>query len=548
MLTRRRFLELAARSVAASALGSSILSTAGSLAEASVKRKDGKPNILYIVNDHQAFYGHGTYGGPKISRPNFERLAAGGAEFTRAYCASPLCGPSRRTMLTGLFPHNHGEIKNDVNHAYDREIYLDILAENGYANYYFGKWHAGPGTAKDHHSRGFSFPSYNNPYTKPDYKDYLKRKNLPDFEVRIERSFLCSKEDAEKIRAENPDAPRAAVSGETYHCHGGFCNPHVTGVMTSPEETHEAIFLANLACEQLKNLASSGSDQPWSMRVDFWGPHAPYFASQRFRDLYDPARIPEYPSFKDDLSGKPELYKSEHNWPLNKGGKIIHPNPLPWSEWQKVLSLHYAQINLIDYAGGIILDMLDKLGLADDTLIIWSTDHGDAVACHGGHFDKDGYMPEEMLRIPMAVRWPGKIKPKQQLSSLVSNIDLAPTFLDAAGAGFSKPVDGQSLLPLCTGKSKQWRDDIMCETHGHYRNQAGRMVATDRYKYIWNDDDLEELYDLKTDPYEMKNLIKSTEHRDVLKEMRERLAKWQQKSGDNPMSPDSYYQKMKNPK
>lgn len=113
MLTRRRFLELAARSVAASALGSSILSTAGSLAEASVKRKDGKPNILYIVNDHQAFYGHGTYGGPKISRPNFERLAAGGAEFTRAYCASPLCGPSRRTMLTGLFPHNHGEIKNE---------------------------------------------------------------------------------------------------------------------------------------------------------------------------------------------------------------------------------------------------------------------------------------------------------------------------------------------------------------------------------------------------------------------------------------------------
>ena len=105
-----------------------------------------RPNILYLLNDHQAYYRHGWDNGPAVMRPNFNRLASGGISFNRAYSSCPLCGPVRRTMLTGLFPHNHGEIHNDTGHPFDREPYLDILAENGYRNYYYGKWHAGPGT------------------------------------------------------------------------------------------------------------------------------------------------------------------------------------------------------------------------------------------------------------------------------------------------------------------------------------------------------------------------------------------------------------------
>ncbi|MCX6343619.1 MAG: sulfatase-like hydrolase/transferase [Armatimonadetes bacterium] len=542
-LTRREFIKLTAKGAAATIAGASLLSIPGAvMAEASKKRR---PNILYILNDHQAFYGHGAYGGPKIRRPNFDRLASQGAEFSRAYCASPLCGPSRRTMLTGLFPHNHGEIKNDVNAPYDREVYLDILAQNGYRNFYYGKWHAGAGTAKDHHCEGFSNPSYNSPYNKPEYKDYLKEHGLPDFEVKIGRSFLNSPEEAKKIRAEKPDALRGAVPGEPYHVRGEWCNPHVTGVMTSPEATHEAMFLADLACKQLEELAKSKSDQPWSMRIDFWGPHPPYFASKRFLDMYDAASIPEYPNFKDDLKTKPNRYKSEANWPLHDGQRhIIQPNPLPWSQWQKALAMCYAQISLIDHAGGIIVDMLDKLGLDKDTLVVWSTDHGDAVACHGGHFDKDAYLPEEMMRIPMAVRFPGRIKPGQKRKELVGNIDLAPTFLAAAGLSFSKETDGRSLLPLCTGETKDWRKDLMCETHGHFKNELGRMVVTDQYKYVWNDGDMDELYDLTQDHYEMKNLIDSPTHKDILEDMKARLAKWQQQSHDDPKSPESPFQKL----
>ena len=149
-----------------------------------------KPNIIFILNDHQAYYGHGEMaGGPKIQRPNYEKFAGEGAKFTRAYCVSPLCSPARRSMLTGLFPHNHKEIKNETEHPFDREVYLDILAKEGYKNYYYGKWHAGPGNAFKHNCEGFSHHGYGGPYNKPEYREYLKKYGIKRPKIFIEHMF-----------------------------------------------------------------------------------------------------------------------------------------------------------------------------------------------------------------------------------------------------------------------------------------------------------------------------------------------------------------------
>ena len=481
-----------------------------------------KPNIVFLLNDHQAYYRHGWDGGPKIRRPNFDRLAGEGVSFQRAYCASPLCGPSRRTLLTGLFPHNHGETHNDTNHPMDCEVYLDLLARNGYRNYYYGKWHAGPGTAHDHHCQGFNYPSYNNPYTKPEYREYLKANSLPPFEVFIERTFDPWK--------------KGINAGELYHCDKAWCNEHAIGIVTTPKETHEAFFLANLACDKLRELAKSRNKKPFSLRVDFWGPHLPYFVTQEFADMYDPAEIPEYGNFRDDLRTKPEIYRSEAGLGLNKDGKLIVPNPLPWSEWQKVLARNYAHTTMIDGAGGMVLDTLDELGLSKNTIVVWTTDHGDAVACHGGHTDKSSYMPEEMVRIPLAIRYPGRIPPGQVMDRLVSNIDIAPTLLDAAGTAFEDKIDGKSLLPLSTSESDSWREDLMCETHGHYEYHVGRLLVTDRYKYVANKGQMDELYDLESDPYELKNRINASPYRDILTDLRARLATWQRRTEDKETS------------
>ena len=149
-----------------------------------------KPNILYLLQDHHAWYAHGEMvGGPKIQRPNLVEFAKEGVEFTRGYTACPLCGPARRTMLTGLYPHTHGEIKNESNHTYDQELYFHRLRQEGYNIYYFGKWHAGKGIPMDFGCEGFSVPAYGNPYITKEYKEYLKKRNLPHFQVKVEHCF-----------------------------------------------------------------------------------------------------------------------------------------------------------------------------------------------------------------------------------------------------------------------------------------------------------------------------------------------------------------------
>ncbi len=477
-----------------------------------------KPNIVFLLTDHQLHYRHGWDEGPRPQRPHFDRLAAGGVNFTRAYTACPLCMPARRTMLTGVFPHKHRLLKNGEAQAPSKhEVYLDHLAEAGYRNSYFGKWHAGPGCAYDHHCDGYSYTSYGNPYTTPEYAAYIKARGLPHAEHLVERVF-------------NRWQREPLEEGELYRSEAPWLSEAASGIMVTPKESHECFFLANLACDKLRELAKG--NQPFHLRVDFWGPHAPYFPTQEFVDLYDPKEIPEYPSFRDDLSNKPEVYRSEGNAPMKgPSGKIIVPNPLPWPEWQKVISRCYAHITMVDAAGGMILDALDELSLSDNTIVIWTTDHGDALACHGGHFDKASYMPEEMMRVPMAARWPGTIGSGQTSEKLVSLIDVAPTILDAAGAQFNNPVDGTSLVPISTGSGK-WRDDLMSETHGHGQDVQGRLLVTGRFKYIATRGQLHELYDLDADPYEMNNLINDPAHAAVLDEMRQRLRTWQKQTSD----------------
>lgn len=476
-----------------------------------------KPNILFILNDHQAYYGHGRLAGsPDIKRPNFEKLAAEGVKFTRAYTVSPVCGPARRSMLNGLYPHTHGEIKNDSNIPFEEETYLEKLAKAGYKNYYYGKWHAGPGTAHDHYCDGFSYESYGNPYVTPEYKQYLKNNNLPYFQVKVLHSFWV------KLK-----------KGDLYEPKLSMLTEDACGIMTTPKETHETFFLASLACNKLEQISCSKNKQPFHLRVDFWAPHQPFFPDQESFDKYNPNKIIEYPNFGDDLKTKPEIYRYDHHFRISKNNRIIYPNPLPWSEWQEILSCNYAEQTLLDEAGGIIINKLEELGLSNNTIVVWTADHGDSVACHGGHFDKNAYMPEEMVRIPLAIRYPGEIQKAQVCDELVSNLDLPLTFLEFAKTSFSKHVDGESLFPLLLQNEINWRKDLMCETHGHFTSHLGRLIVNKRYKYIYNEGDMDELYDLEEDPFEMNNLIEDNGYSDLLIEMKARLKVWREKTNDN---------------
>lgn len=217
---------------------------------------------------------------------------------------------------------------------------------------------------------------------------------------------------------------------------------------------------------------------------------------------------------------------------------------LPWSEWQKMLARCYAHITMVDAAGGLIVDKLRQLGLDEDTLIIWTTDHGDAIASQGGHFDKDSHMSQEVERVPLALNWKGRVAPGGRDGHLVSTIDLPVTMLDAAGTAFSNRVDGRSLLDLACGRAEAvpWRDSLLCETYGHGYGTTliGRMVVENDIKYVCFEGDSDELYDLSQDPYEMKNLARLPEY-DSLKERMRALLRRKMAESLDPVDPQRLF-------
>ena len=490
-----------------------------------------KPNVIFILNDHQAYYRHGWDGGVKPKRPNFEKFAKEGFEFTNAYCATPLCAPVRRTMLNGQFAHTHKNYYNTSAAPYTEETYLSRLHEEGYNNYYYGKWHAGGGnatTAENQHCTGFSSDGYGNPYISKEYDDYLKEYNLPMATHHI--FWQCV---SDRLLDEGHFTKLKV--GEDYVCDSSWSGEHAVGITTTPKETHEAFFLADLACKKLEEVAKTG--EAFNMRVDFWGPHQPFFPTQEYYDMYDPKEIQMYGNFDDDLENRADVHKVEDNRYIGDDDqKIIYPNPVPWETWQEILAHVYAHITMLDDAAGIVLNKIKELGLDENTIVVWSTDHGDAIASHGGHFDKCSYMSQEVMRIPMAMQWKNIIKPNQTFDGFVSNMDIPVTIMDAVGLKFNQEVHGESLLPIAMGKEVDWREDLMCETAGHgYVERINGMIVYKNYKLVKFEEQIDELYDLDKDPYELDNLAYKDEYKDIKEVLLQRLRRWQKYTNDQDM-------------
>ncbi len=483
-----------------------------------------RPNILIIVTDHQLHYRHGWDDGERPLRPYFDALAEESIIFNRAYSVTPLCGPARRSLLTGLYPHTHKQYHNQTDQPFTKEVYSSVLSQHGYDNYYFGKWHAGPGSALDYDCRGFSPEFYGNPYITEEYAAYCARNDLPAAQHAIDYYFWNS-------------SSRSTFTGlDTgvldYTCHYSWCGEPCVGTTTTPKETHEGYFLADLACRQLEQLAVE-PERPFSLRVDFWGPHQPYFPTPEFIDLYDRTGIKEYGSFRDTLENKPEVYRNMNQPIADERGKLIVPSIYGWDTWQEIMARVYAQSTMTDDAAGRILQTLKETGLYDDTLIIYTSDHGDGIGSHGGQFDKGSFMTEETIRVPLAVKLPGSAYGGSCSNALVQTIDLAPTILDGAGTGFSAPVQGTSLLPLCR-QEQRGRETMLLESYGQgYRDRKkSRTLITGDYKYTVNEDDISELYHLAEDPYELHNLRDTQPLEDELRMcLREELQAYNDETG-----------------
>ena len=461
--------------------------------------------------DQLALHAVSAYGAPMCQTPNIDALAQDGVKFERSYTPCALCTPARASLLSGVYPHKHGAVHNsETKHLPFGEdelgrrltMYPQQLKEQGYRVGYMGKWHAGLGeTANSVGFEGYGPRHYGNVREYEGYHRYLEQHNLEMPEPVIE--FYAQSE-------ENWMDSSGYVKGDTDATPGHF--------------------LAHQTIEMLTGF--SQGDAPFFVTCNFWGPHAPYWPSDEYKDRYNPADIPPWPGFDEDRADTPMAHRRFRHSVMGPAGQA------DWAVWSQMVARYYAQTTMLDAALGKIITAMKEQGIYDDALIIFTADHGDSAGIHGGTFDKGAMAYEEIYHTPLIVKMPGQAEAGTTRDHFVSLLDVTATICDAAETSLPQ-CDGESLLSIIADPSHAWRDDLYAQFHGHRFPVAQRILWWRNFKYVLNFADKDELYDLDDDPHELRNLIAEPAHAETLAEMQHRMLANMQNSADT-LGPQSW--------
>ena len=443
------------------------------------------PNIIFIVVDDWRFDEFGAAGHPYLETPNIDRLAAGGVMFTRAYHAVPLCSPNRASILTGQYPSGHGVFDNV---ARSRKSHLlktfpQALKQSGYKTAFIGKWHMG-----------------NDPTPRPGFDSWTA---IPG-----------------QGRTINPELYE---QGKKHVVKGYITDILTDRAVTVIEEKHDRPFFIYIGHKAMHPDISQLDDGS----TDLTHPHR-YVPAPRHKGRYEQKVFPRRPNTKvtaKETNGKKVLRRAlaRKRSPemMKKFGEVLDHGTS-----EETIRRRSEMLLAVDEGLGRIVESLKKTKQLNNTLIVFTSDNGYFYGEHGLSLERR--LPyEESIRSPLIMHYPSYIKPGTKCNNLVLSIDLAPTALAVAHAKIGKHIQGQSLLPLLSGEKKNWRKNAYVEYYS-FENPWNwliemdyRVVVSQRFKYIhWMHHPKDsELYDLKNDPYELKNIINNKEHKTIVDEM-----------------------------
>ncbi len=472
-----------------------------------------KPNVLFIMTDQQRFDALGIVGKyPFLKTPNLDKLAKEGVIFQRAYTQCAVSAPARGSLLTGCTVENHGVYTNafDKNSTLPVKTYDEILVENGYYAEYHGKWHT-PLKPKDCYSK---FTDNTN------YKSFLEgvlEKQKPGKGERLNNDFKQPYRPNPMDAAYNEDGdyseamPKAVKSGQ----------PDYHGELLIPLKFTMTSYQGDQVVEAIKRAKNSG--KPFSITCSFGFPHAPMLPTKPYSGMYPVNEMPVSPSINDDMKNSPYL---------NANGRKTKMEYSDSTKIKYMMSDYFALITEIDAKVGEILATLKKTGMDKNTLVIFTSDHGEMLGSHG-MCEKNVFL-EESARVPMIIRFPGKIKAGVKVDNTVSTMNLAATILDYLGLKDQKN-DGSSLRPLIEGTKTDKFDYVVTEWNFHMKGEEPNyMIVKNNWKMFipYNADSktIDVLYDLGKDPYEMNNLLGNNPDRPKYEakanELKQDLLKW----------------------
>ncbi|MCA9893073.1 MAG: sulfatase-like hydrolase/transferase [Anaerolineae bacterium] len=464
-------------------------------------------NVLLITTDQHQRTTLGCYGASICRTPHLDRLAQKGMRFTHAFTNTAICTPARTSLLTGYLPFRHGMLANfERNVGYPWEIpdghpmLSHYLKDADYVCGNVGKWHVGLERGPDYYGfEGEHYIGWHPPYDHPKYRAYLKERGLPDFRVRDE------------VRG-------TLINGE----------PAVSqmGVHDAPVEATFCHYLADETIEYLERYANRYHEEgkPFFLASQFFGPHLPYILPEEVLNQYDPNLVERHPSIAETFNGKPTVHSryNEH-WAFDT---------YSWETWQRIVAAYWGYVTLIDAQIGRILAALDRLGLTESTTIIFTSDHSGFVG-HHRLADKGPAMYDDIYRIPMIIKSPQQEQAGTVCEQFVTLVDLMPTILDLGDVPVPEGIHGKSLVPLLDSPQQDWAEAVFAEFHGHHFPYPQRMIRTKTHKLVINPADINELYDLDSDPYELNNVYGHPAYHEVQVELMSKLYKRLVELGDN---------------
>ncbi len=441
---------------------------AGAAAALPLPAAEARPNVLYIMADDHAAHAIGAYGSKVNKTPNIDRIGAGGMRFSNCFVTNSICTPSRAAIITGKYSHINGV---PVFNRFDgsQPTLAKYLQAAGYHTGMVGKWHLG---------------------SDPTGFDYW---NILPGQGRYHDPFFLTR-DGRKM-------------------HKGYCTDLITDF-------------------SIQFLDGRPKDKPFFLMCHHKAPHRPWQPDEKHRKQWENVRVPEPPTLDDDYATRGGAAREA----TMRIDRDLTPNDLKrkppegltgkelkrW-KYQRYMQDYLACIASVDDNVGRLLDYLDKHGLADNTIVIYTSDQGFFLGDHDW-FDKR-FMYEESLRMPFLVRWPGKVRPGTVNDGMILNVDFAPTLLDAAGQKVPADMQGRSFLPLLKGeRPADWRTAMYYRYYHypmHHRVQPHYGVRTERHKLIFfNKINQWELYDLEKDPHELKNVYADPAYAETVKRLK----------------------------